>query len=187
MKVAGDAGVRYREARYMPDGKSIVALSTADGRDGVLEVPGQRRRQSRAVDPRREGAALGRRASPRTATGWPTGTRTRSSGSTTSSLPKDKRIAQSMNGDFWGPRLVARQPVARLRRDREQRLRPVQDPQCQHRARSMRSRPTATTACGLVLEQGRQVALLPFRPNAEDHRRVRRGEHASPTRASIDR
>jgi tricorn protease len=31
VKVAGDSAVRYREARFMPDGKSIVALSTASG------------------------------------------------------------------------------------------------------------------------------------------------------------
>jgi tricorn protease len=31
VKVAGSSGVRYREARYMPDGKSIIALSTASG------------------------------------------------------------------------------------------------------------------------------------------------------------
>jgi len=31
VKVAGNSGVRYREARYMPDGKSIVAVSTESG------------------------------------------------------------------------------------------------------------------------------------------------------------
>jgi tricorn protease len=31
VKVAGDSDVRYREARFLPDGKSIVALSTASG------------------------------------------------------------------------------------------------------------------------------------------------------------
>jgi tricorn protease len=31
VKVAGDSGVRYREARFLPDGKSIVALSTQSG------------------------------------------------------------------------------------------------------------------------------------------------------------
>jgi len=31
VKVAGDSAVRYREARFLPDGKSIVALSTASG------------------------------------------------------------------------------------------------------------------------------------------------------------
>jgi len=31
IRVAGDSDVRYREARFMPDGKSIVALSTKSG------------------------------------------------------------------------------------------------------------------------------------------------------------
>ncbi|MDR3772007.1 MAG: S41 family peptidase [Terracidiphilus sp.] len=31
VKVAGDSSVRYREARFLPDGKSVVALSTASG------------------------------------------------------------------------------------------------------------------------------------------------------------
>ena len=31
VKVAGDSAVRYREARFLPDGKSIVALSTQSG------------------------------------------------------------------------------------------------------------------------------------------------------------
>lgn len=31
VKVAGDSAVRYREASFLPDGKSIVALSTANG------------------------------------------------------------------------------------------------------------------------------------------------------------
>jgi tricorn protease len=31
VKVAGDSGVRYRDARFLPDGKSIVALSTQTG------------------------------------------------------------------------------------------------------------------------------------------------------------
>jgi len=31
VKIAGDSAVRYREARFLPDGKSIVALSTESG------------------------------------------------------------------------------------------------------------------------------------------------------------
>jgi tricorn protease len=31
VKVAGSPGIRYREARYLPDGKSIIALSTETG------------------------------------------------------------------------------------------------------------------------------------------------------------
>jgi len=36
--VAGDPGVRYREARFLPDGKHVVALSTESGENRILEV-----------------------------------------------------------------------------------------------------------------------------------------------------
>jgi tricorn protease len=39
VKVAGNSGVRYREARYMPDGKSIVALSTETGETEFWKYP----------------------------------------------------------------------------------------------------------------------------------------------------
>jgi tricorn protease len=39
IKVAGDAGVRYREARFMPDGKHVVALSTKSGETEFWEYP----------------------------------------------------------------------------------------------------------------------------------------------------
>jgi tricorn protease len=39
VKVAGDSGVRYREARYMPDGKSIIALSTQSGETEFWKYP----------------------------------------------------------------------------------------------------------------------------------------------------
>jgi tricorn protease len=39
VKVAGDSGVRYREARYMPDGKSIIALSTGSGETEFWKYP----------------------------------------------------------------------------------------------------------------------------------------------------
>jgi tricorn protease len=39
VKVAGRSGVRYREARYMPDGKSIVALSTESGETEFWKYP----------------------------------------------------------------------------------------------------------------------------------------------------
>ncbi|HXW54192.1 MAG TPA: S41 family peptidase [Candidatus Cybelea sp.] len=39
VKVAGNSGVRYREARYMPDGKSIVALSTETGETEFWKFP----------------------------------------------------------------------------------------------------------------------------------------------------
>ncbi len=39
VKVAGNSGVRYREARYLPDGKSIVALSTESGETEFWKYP----------------------------------------------------------------------------------------------------------------------------------------------------
>ena len=39
IKVAGNSGVRYRSARYMPDGKSIVALSTQTGETEFWKFP----------------------------------------------------------------------------------------------------------------------------------------------------
>ncbi len=39
VKVAGDSDVRYREARFLPDGKSILALSTASGETEFWKYP----------------------------------------------------------------------------------------------------------------------------------------------------
>ncbi len=39
VKVAGDSSIRYREARYMPDGKSIFALSTETGETEFWRYP----------------------------------------------------------------------------------------------------------------------------------------------------
>ncbi len=39
VKVAGESGVRYREGRYMPDGKSIFALSTQTGETEFWKYP----------------------------------------------------------------------------------------------------------------------------------------------------
>jgi tricorn protease len=39
VKVAGNSSVRYREARYMPDGKSIIVLSTESGETEFWKYP----------------------------------------------------------------------------------------------------------------------------------------------------
>jgi tricorn protease len=39
VKVAGDSSIRFREARYLPDGKGIVALSTKDGETEFWKYP----------------------------------------------------------------------------------------------------------------------------------------------------
>ena len=45
--------MRYREGRFFPDGKSLLALSDRERRSRVLEGPGQRRRRRHAADDRR--------------------------------------------------------------------------------------------------------------------------------------
>jgi tricorn protease len=39
VKVAGNSGIRYRQARYTPDGKSIIALSTETGETEFWKYP----------------------------------------------------------------------------------------------------------------------------------------------------
>ena len=39
IKIAGDPGVRYREARFLPDGKRVVALSTQSGETEFWKYP----------------------------------------------------------------------------------------------------------------------------------------------------
>ena len=39
IKIAGDAGVRYREARFLPDGKHVVALSSTSGETEFWKYP----------------------------------------------------------------------------------------------------------------------------------------------------
>ena len=39
VKVAGNSGIRYRDARYMPDGKTVLALSTKTGETEFWQYP----------------------------------------------------------------------------------------------------------------------------------------------------
>ena len=39
IKVAGSPGVRYREARFLPDGKSVIAISTESGENEFWKYP----------------------------------------------------------------------------------------------------------------------------------------------------
>ena len=39
VKVAGDSAIRYRDARYTPDGKSIIAVSTETGETEFWKYP----------------------------------------------------------------------------------------------------------------------------------------------------
>ena len=106
VRVAGDSGVRYRDARFMPDGKSIVVLSTQSGETEFWKYPangegaGEQWTHDAKVQrwegvPSPDGRWLGNRDKDQRL--WVYDTKTK----------QNKRIAQSMNGDFddlsWSP------------------------------------------------------------------------------------
>ncbi len=106
VKVAGNSAVRYRDARYLPDGKSIVALSTASGETEFWkypangEGPGEQWTNDAKVlrwdgVPSPDGHWLAHRDKDQQL--WLYDTQTK----------HNKRIAQSMVGDFsdltWSP------------------------------------------------------------------------------------
>jgi tricorn protease len=99
VKVAANSAVRYREARFLPDGKSIVALSTESGETEFWKFPangvgaseqwthGDRVLRWEGV-PSPDGNLLAHRDKDQQL--WIYNIKTK----------QDKRIAQSMNGDF---------------------------------------------------------------------------------------
>ena len=106
VRVAGNSGVRYREARYMPDGKSIVALSTQSGETEFWKFPANGVGQAEQLTndakvlrwegvPSPDGYWLAHRDKDQQL--WLYDMKTKS----------QKRIGQSMNGDFdhltWSP------------------------------------------------------------------------------------
>lgn len=106
VKVAANSGVRYREARFMPDGKSIVALSTESGETEFWKFPanGEGASEQWTHDakvlrwegvPSPDGHWLAHRDKDQQL--WLYEIKTK----------QDKRIAQSMAGDFsdlsWSP------------------------------------------------------------------------------------
>ena len=106
VRVAGDSAIRYREARYLPDGKSIIALSTQTGETEFwkfaangIGAPEQWTKDAKGLRwegiPSPDGRWLAHRNKDQEL--WLFDTKTR----------EDKRIAQSMNGDFgdlsWSP------------------------------------------------------------------------------------
>ena len=106
VRVAGDSAVRYREARYTPDGKSIIALSTKTGETEFWKFPANGEGQpeqltSDAKVLRWEGipSSDGRWIAfdDKNDELWLYDTKTK----------QDKKIAQSMNGRFsdltWSP------------------------------------------------------------------------------------
>lgn len=106
VRVAGDSAVRYREARYSPDGKSIIALSTKSGETEFWKFPANGEGQpeqltSDAKVLRWEGIPSpdGRWIAfdDKNDALWLYDTKTK----------QDKKIAQSMNGRFsdltWSP------------------------------------------------------------------------------------
>ena len=99
VKVAGDSAVRFREARFMPDGKTIVALSTASGEAEFWKfaangesAPEQWTHDAKVLRwegiPSPDGHWLAHRDKDQQLWIYDIKTKT------------DKRIAQSMNGDF---------------------------------------------------------------------------------------
>jgi tricorn protease len=106
VRVAGDSAVRYRDARFMPDGKSIVALSSQSGETEFWdypangEGPGEQWTHDVSVQrsqgiPSPDGRWLANTDKDQQL--WVYDTKTK----------RNKRIAQSMNGDFadlsWSP------------------------------------------------------------------------------------
>lgn len=106
VKVAGDSGVRYREARFLPDGKSVVALSTQTGETEFWKFaangqgdPEQWTHDAKVLRwegiPSPDGRWLAH--SNKDQELWLYDAKAKT----------DKRIAQSMNGDFgdlrWSP------------------------------------------------------------------------------------
>ena len=83
IRVAGDSDVRYREARFMPDGKSIVALSTKSGETEFWKFAanGEGTPEQWTHDTRCSAGAVFLRPM---VTGWQIPTRTSSFGFTTS-------------------------------------------------------------------------------------------------------
>src|SRR6202453_2084902 len=99
VKVAGDSSVRFRDARFLPDGKSIVALSTESGETDLWKfaangegAPEQWTHDAKVLRwdsiPSPDGHWLAHRDKDQQLWIYDIKTKT------------DKRIAQSMNGDF---------------------------------------------------------------------------------------
>ena len=104
VKVAGNSAVRYREARFLPDGKSIVALSTESGETEFRKFPANGAPEQWTHDakvlrwegiPSPDGHWLAYRDKDQQL--WIYDVKAK----------QDKRIAQSMAGDFpdlsWSP------------------------------------------------------------------------------------
>jgi tricorn protease len=106
IKVAGDSAVRFREARFLPDGKSVVALSTQSGETEFWKYaangsgePEQWTHDAKVLRwegiPSPDGHWLAHHDKDQQL--WIYDTKTK----------QEKKIAQSMNGDFgdlsWSP------------------------------------------------------------------------------------
>ena len=176
---AGEAGAarrghaqgrrRYRRG-HLPAGREGTRRALGRVRGGrALEALRERGRRARTDDPRRQGPALGRRCLRPTADGSLTTTRTVTSGSG-ARRRKPTGSSPRLAGGRPRPRVVARQPVARLHRAGRKRLRPgvparprgLDDDGRDHQSlRQLERR----------VEPRRRVALLPLGPEPE-HRRA---------------
>jgi tricorn protease len=106
VKVAGNSGIRYRDARYTPDGKSIIALSTETGEAEFWKYPANGLGKAEQLTKDAKVLRLDGVASPdghwlahrdKDQQLWIFDLRSKT----------DKRIAQSLNGEFnylsWSP------------------------------------------------------------------------------------
>jgi tricorn protease len=106
VKVAANSGIRYREARYTPDGKSIIALSTETGETEFWKYPANGLGKAEQLTKDAKVLRLDGISSPdghwlahrdKDQQLWIFDLRTKT----------DKRIAQSLNGEFndlsWSP------------------------------------------------------------------------------------
>ena len=166
VEVTRQPGVRYRRATFLPDGKALIALSDESGEVELWKLPANGVGQREPLTHDGKGAALGGRALARRQVD-----RAPRQGPQAVALerrPEDQHPDRNLPpGRRPGPRVVARQPVARLHRAGRQHARPaaaVPDRGRNHdRAddRSLRQR-----ECDL--EPGRRVALLPVRPQPQE-------------------
>jgi tricorn protease len=106
VKIAGDSGVRYREATFMPDGKSVLTISTETGETEFWQYPANGIGKSEKLTSGSKVQRTGGEVSPDGK--WLAHTdKDQQLWLLEIASKKDKRIGQSMNGDFndltWSP------------------------------------------------------------------------------------
>src|SRR6185437_4790112 len=99
IQIANESGLRYADARFMPDGKSIVALSTASGETEFWNFPGNGIGKPNEIT--HDAHVLRTDGVPSPDGQWLAHTdKDQQLWLYNFKTKEDKRIAQSMNGDF---------------------------------------------------------------------------------------